>query len=143
VELLGGPEVLGRRIGSGLEAHDLIFGGLPAESLLSLVDAASILSAHEGNLDKALGISMRTLQRRRSGASRARLSAEQSGRLWKFAELLGRATAIFGSQEEAEAWFQRPALAFDGRLPIDLLGTPAGVELVEDHLTRLEYGVYV
>ena len=28
------------------------------------------------------------------------------------------------------------------RKPIDLLSTPAGVESVEDHLTRLEYGVY-
>ena len=29
------------------------------------------------------------------------------------------------------------------RRPIDLLGTPAGVEMVEDLLGRIEYGVYV
>ncbi|HEV3423731.1 MAG TPA: antitoxin Xre/MbcA/ParS toxin-binding domain-containing protein [Paraburkholderia sp.] len=28
------------------------------------------------------------------------------------------------------------------RCPIDLLSTPAGVELVEDLLERMEYGVY-
>jgi uncharacterized protein (DUF2384 family) len=30
-------------------------------------------------------------------------------------------------------------MALEQRKPIDLLSTPAGVE---DHLTRLEYGVY-
>ena len=33
-------------------------------------------------------------------------------------------------------------MAFEQRKPIDLLSTPAGVASVEDHLTRLEYGVY-
>lgn len=33
-------------------------------------------------------------------------------------------------------------MALDQRKPIDLLSTPAGVESVEDHLTRLEYGIY-
>ena len=34
-------------------------------------------------------------------------------------------------------------MALDGHKPIDLLSTPAGVETIEDHLTRLEYGVYM
>lgn len=42
---------------------------------------------------------------------------------------------------EAEQWLERPAIGLDQRRPIDLLGTPAGVELVEDYLERLEYGV--
>jgi putative toxin-antitoxin system antitoxin component (TIGR02293 family) len=53
-----------------------------------------------------------------------------------------RGTALFGSQPEAEAWLERKAMALDQRRPIDLLSTPAGVEALEDHLTRLEYGVY-
>ena len=49
---------------------------------------------------------------------------------------------MFGSQDEAEQWLDRPAMGLDRRRPINLLATPAGVELVEQHLTRLEYGVY-
>ena len=49
---------------------------------------------------------------------------------------------MFGSQEEAEEWLRRPAMGLDQRRPIDLLATPAGVELVEDFLGRLKYGVY-
>jgi putative toxin-antitoxin system antitoxin component (TIGR02293 family) len=47
-----------------------------------------------------------------------------------------------GSQEAAEQWLERPAIGLDQRRPIDLLSTPAGVELVETFLERLEYGVY-
>jgi putative toxin-antitoxin system antitoxin component (TIGR02293 family) len=70
------------------------------------------------------------------------LSLEQSGRTWKFAEILARATAVFGSQQEAEQWLERPAIGLDQRRPLDLLATQAGVRLVEDFLQRLEYGVY-
>jgi putative toxin-antitoxin system antitoxin component (TIGR02293 family) len=58
------------------------------------------------------------------------------------AEILARATQVFGSQEEAEQWLERPAMGLDNNRPLDLLDTPAGVEMVEDFLTRLEYGVY-
>ncbi len=33
-------------------------------------------------------------------------------------------------------------MALEQRKPIDMLSTPAGFELVEEHLTRVEYGVY-
>jgi putative toxin-antitoxin system antitoxin component (TIGR02293 family) len=60
----------------------------------------------------------------------------------KLAEILAKATLIFGSLEQAEQWLERPATGLDQRKPIDLLETPAGVKLVEDFLTRLEHGVY-
>ena len=71
------------------------------------------------------------------------LRPEQSGRTWKFAEILAKATAVLGSQEEAEQWLERPAIGLNQRRPIDLLATPAGVEMIEDFLERLEFGVYV
>ncbi len=142
VALLGGPRALPRRVRGHLEVHDLLQEGLPGHALKLLFDSVTILRApHGGSLEKAVGISLRTYQRRKDAPDKP-LSPEQSGRTWKFAEILGRATELFGSQAEAEAWLERPAMALDRRKPIDLLSTPAGVEAVEDHLTRLEYGVY-
>jgi putative toxin-antitoxin system antitoxin component (TIGR02293 family) len=57
-------------------------------------------------------------------------------------EILARATSAFGSQAAAEQWLAQPAIGLDGRRPIDVLATPAGVELVEDLLGRIKYGVY-
>ncbi|HLY53960.1 MAG TPA: antitoxin Xre/MbcA/ParS toxin-binding domain-containing protein [Stellaceae bacterium] len=142
VALLGGRSTLRRPVRSRLEAHDLLREGLPGHALKHLVNSIGILrAARHDSLEKAVGISLRTYQRRKEAPDR-KLSPEQSGRAWKFAEILGRVIALLGSQAEAEDWLERPAMALDQRRPIDLLSTPAGVESVEDHLTRLEYGVY-
>ena len=142
VRLLGGQHTLHRRVRSRLEAHDLLREGLPGHALQHLVGCVSIFRvAQHGSMEMAVGISLRTYQRRKDAPDKP-LSPEQSGRTWKFAEILGRATDLFGSQEEAEQWLERPAMALDERRPIELLSTPAGVETVEEHLSRLEYGVY-
>ena len=138
--LLGGRRTLRRHVRSRLEAHDLLQAGLTGHALKHLVDDVGILRDQDG-LEKAIGISLRTYQRRKDALDKP-LSLEQSGRTWKFAEILGRATDLLGSQAEAEAWLERPAMALDLRRPIDLLSTPAGVETLEQHLTRLKYGVY-
>lgn len=137
---LGGPSVLRRPVESALDAHDLLATGIPARALTSLVEQVALLQ-EAANFERALGMSQRTLQRRRDEPDRP-LSVEQSGRTWKFAEILAKAVMVFGSQEDAEAWLQRPAVGLNQRSPLELLSTAAGVEAVEEHLGRLEHGVY-
>ncbi|MBV8455574.1 MAG: DUF2384 domain-containing protein, partial [Acetobacteraceae bacterium] len=119
---------------------DVLVGGLPSAALTHLVERLTVLRKPD-LLEKAVGMSVRTLQRRREGSTKP-LSQEQSARTWKFAKILAKATEVFGSQQEAERWMERPAMALEQRRPIDLMTTPAGVEIVEDLLRRLEYGVY-
>ncbi len=138
--LLGGARVLRHRLVTPLDAHEMLLQGLPGEALTHLVDVVATLKKSE-SFEKALGMSLRTLQRRRDAPAKP-LNLEQSGRAWKFAEILTKATAVLGSQDEAEQWLERPAIGLDQRRPIDLLRTPAGVEIVETFLKRLEYGVY-
>jgi putative toxin-antitoxin system antitoxin component (TIGR02293 family) len=138
--LLGGARVLRRSLQGRLDVHEMILQGLPSRALSHLVDSLVVLRKTP-SLEKAVGMSLRTFQRR-EGAPAKPLSQEQGGRTWKFAEVLAKATTVFGSQEEAERWLERPAIGLDGRCPIDLLATSAGTEMVEDYLTRIEYGVY-
>jgi putative toxin-antitoxin system antitoxin component (TIGR02293 family) len=138
--LLGGRETLHQGLASRLDAHEMLLSGLPW-SALSHLSRQLVLLGKDGLLETAIGISPRTFQRNQAEPGR-RLSLEQSGRTWKFAEILSRAIAIFGSQEDAENRLRQNSIALEQRRPIDLLQSPAGVELVEQHLTRLEYGVY-
>jgi putative toxin-antitoxin system antitoxin component (TIGR02293 family) len=140
-ELLGGARVLRSTPRSPLDAHEMLLHGLPGNALRHLIDSLSVLEK-SASLEKAVGMSLRTFQRRKDAPAR-RLSQEQSGRTWKFAEILAKATAAFGSREAAEQWLQNPVMGLDQRRPIDLLATPAGVELVEVFLERLKYGVYM
>jgi putative toxin-antitoxin system antitoxin component (TIGR02293 family) len=140
-DLLGGPRVLRRHLETALDTHDLLLAGLPARALDHLVGEVTVLK-HADILERAVGISERTYYRRKKEAPEKLLSREQSGRVWKFAEILARAAALFGSQQAAEQWLEEPAMALDRRRPIDLFSTPAGVETLETYLTRVEYGVY-
>lgn len=58
------------------------------------------------------------------------------------AEVTVIATRVLGTSELAEHWLTHPALALDGRRPLDLLTTAAGIQAVKDLLTRMEFGVY-
>jgi putative toxin-antitoxin system antitoxin component (TIGR02293 family) len=138
--LLGAPHTLRKVPQSPLEAHEMLLRGLPAKALTHLVDNFVFLR-WDDSFAKAIGMSLRTYQRHMSTTA-THLNPEQSGRTWKLAEILARATAVFGSKQDAEQWLEQPAIGLDQRKPIDLLATPAGTELVEDFLVRLEHGVY-
>jgi putative toxin-antitoxin system antitoxin component (TIGR02293 family) len=138
-DLLGGSQTLGSAIESDLEAHKLLDRGLPRGAVTSLIENLHDIPVIE--VSEALGISPRTLQRHKTTPVEL-LDVQQSGRAWKFAEILAKATRVLGSQDEAEQWLRRPAIGLDQQRPVDLLTTPAGVKLVEDYLGRLEYNVY-
>ncbi len=57
--------------------------------------------------------------------------------------IVAKATGVFGTIADARAWLARPAIGLNQRRPIDLLDTPAGVDMVANFLEQLKYGVYV
>lgn len=138
-DLLGGSQTFGSPINTELDAHELLHRGLPRGALTSLIEKLHDIPVIE--VSEALGMSLRTVQRHKSTPVEL-LDVQQSGRAWKFAEILAKATRALGSQDEAEQWLRRPAIGLDQQRPINLLRTPAGVRLVEDYLGRLEYDVY-
>ena len=140
VALLGGKKMLHHSIDSQMDAHDLILRGIPSEALAHLLGSLDRLRLAP-SMERAVGLSLRTFQRRKEAGTKP-LSQEQSGKTWKFAEVLASATEVLGSQDAAEEWLEASAMALDGKRPLELLATPAGTEMVEDLLGRMQYGVY-
>jgi len=138
--LLGGRHVLRHKLTSQLDVHGVVKAGLPGAALHHLVDHLTSLDL-DTSLEKGVGMSRRTYQRSKEVPARP-LSIDQSGRTWKFAEVLALATDVLGSQEAAERWLQEPAIGLNQHRPIDLLQTPSGTESVETLLQRINYGVY-
>lgn len=136
-KLLGNPG--GHEPLTPLEAHVLIREGLPARSLLKVLNEA--VNVASSDMLFVLDISQRTRDRLKR-TPKKRLALEQSDRLWRYAELLAAAIEVFGSREAAEDWLTKPATALDRRVPLELLSTAPGAQLVEDLLTRLRYNVY-
>jgi putative toxin-antitoxin system antitoxin component (TIGR02293 family) len=140
VSLIGGDHMFSPVVGSSLDAHLAILKGFSNRALTHLVGNVAVMQQVDV-MERVVGISLRTVQRLKKKGATKPLSQEQSGGIWKFAEVLARATRVLGSQEEAEVWLSRMVIGLCQRRPIDLLATTAGVEIVEDQHERLEYGV--
>ncbi|MBV9989770.1 MAG: DUF2384 domain-containing protein [Alphaproteobacteria bacterium] len=139
-EIFGGRQALGQVLETGFDAHQMLDKGLKSKALVHLVQKQVKHIPRDAVL-KAIGMSERTYQRHKKTPNKP-VSSDQSGRAWKFAEVLAEATRVMGGQDLAEEWLERPALALNRRRPIDLLSTPAGTEMVMNLLGRLKYGVY-
>lgn len=108
-------------------------------AITSLVHQLKCLTTDE--IAQLLGVSSRTL-RRISDSPQKRAPKALEARAWTVARTLAKASDIFGSKEEAERWFVRPAMGLDQRRPVDLAQSVDGAQLMSDFLGRLEYGVY-
>lgn len=88
---------------------------------------------------KYLIIPRATLARRKK--RRDKLSVDEGDRVVRLAKAWAFAREVWGSDEDARAFFFRPHQMLEGRKPIDvLLGTDTGARLVEEILGRLKYG---
>lgn len=141
MELLGGELVCHRTFQSGLDAHEWLEQGLPNKALIHFIEHLAELK-QSTSLRKVIGMSLRTIQRRKEGDPDETLSLEQGNRLWRFATILAKAIEVFGSQHEAERWLDQPAIGLNQRVPMELLATTAGFGIVENHLDRIMFGVY-
>lgn len=141
VDLLGGKSAFDHPFSTALEAHENIQLGFPAKSLTVFLNQFPTIGRVD-TIDKVVGVSLRTFQRQKKAGAKQRLNREQSGKLYKAAEIVAKAVDVLGSPQAAERFLDEPVMALDGKRPIDLLSTPAGAELVERHLVRLDYGVY-
>jgi putative toxin-antitoxin system antitoxin component (TIGR02293 family) len=110
--------------------------GLPASSVLHL---AKSLHTTENYLLPIIGISDRTLQRRRK--EKKPLDPVESDRVYRLAKVYARAHEVFEDEEVALDWLKSRNRAL-GEVPLMLLDTEAGTDLVERVLTRIEHGVY-
>lgn len=127
------------KIRSAFEIHEMIERGLPSQDVIHFVESVNLF--HDKKVVvKVIGMSERTLYRRVKKPEP--LTAEQSSRTWRFAEILTKAEDVLGDPDEAQRWMNTPAMGLEGHKPIDLITTQVGYELVDDFLTRMDYGVY-
>ncbi|MCG5515445.1 MULTISPECIES: antitoxin Xre-like helix-turn-helix domain-containing protein [unclassified Ectothiorhodospira] len=110
--------------------------GLPASSVLNM---ARTLQTTENYLLPIISISDRTLQRRRK--EKKLLDPVESDRLYRLAKVYARAIEVFEDEGVALDWLKSMNRAL-GDVPLMLLDTEAGTDMVERVLTRIEHGVY-
>jgi putative toxin-antitoxin system antitoxin component (TIGR02293 family) len=136
--LLGGTNVLGRGVDSGLRLAEAVAAGLPSGALDAMLAHFAATTISKGRVYRVVG-KTRTLQRKRRDHSD--LSADESDRLARLARLAACAEDSLGSRESGARWLGKPNRALDGQAPIALLATDAGAVAVEQVLGRIVHGV--
>lgn len=70
-----------------------------------------------------------------------KLSGTEQDRVYRAERVLERALQVLEDEEAAKAWLTRTNRSLGGEVPLALLDTEVGYELVLDTLGRIEYGV--
>lgn len=58
-------------------------------------------------------------------------------------KVLDRANSVFEDRDKAMIWLNSPCYELGGQIPMKLLDTPEGTELVMDTLGKIEHGIFV
>jgi putative toxin-antitoxin system antitoxin component (TIGR02293 family) len=138
-EYLGGKRFWYREPCNRMDVHAAVHCGVPYGSVVFLVSKMERLQAQD--VAKVLGFSTKLLRHRAIRADDP-MPASLASKAWCFAEVLAKATAVYGDRELAELWSSDETIGLGGRRPIGMLRTSQGAELVDELLARLAFGVY-
>lgn len=130
----------GRKVASGSHSNYKLVDSLMLNDLVRMARSAD--ETRENQIISAVLGGTLSAVRRRSKDSSKLLNPDQGTRALRFAQVLTQAQHIFGDRLIASRWFFEHAIALDGEAPAQLLLNPFGYDLVIDHMTRIEYGVY-
>ena len=99
---------------------------------------ARLLDVDQSLLLRILGVSERTVQRKRLHSER--LSPTASDRLYRIDRIYDLAVDVFGDGSKAAQWLKRPSRALQNESPLRLLDTDAGTQQVEQELRQIQFG---
>lgn len=134
-KILGGEKVIHKRIAKRLDLFELGRKGIPKQSLTNLLRFMNISLRQAEEL---LPVSERTIQRKPSDSL---LSSVVSESVIKISEVVAKGIEVFENKEKFLLWLKQKNLALGGHIPMELLKSTFGAELVIDELGRMEYGV--
>jgi putative toxin-antitoxin system antitoxin component (TIGR02293 family) len=99
---------------------------------------AELSNQNPNTLSGYLNLSFKTLTRYRR--SRKKLSPDKSEQLLKWIRLYIKGLSVFGELSSFNNWMVKPAYGLGNMIPINLMNTSMGIDLIMEELQRIEYG---
>lgn len=110
--------------------------GTPARTIPHI---ASTLGISQDKLFELLDLPKSTVKGRIS--ANGMLSPTEQDRVYRAEKVLARAVQVLEDEDAARTWLNRENRSLGGEIPLALLDTEPGYELVLDTLGQIEYGV--
>jgi putative toxin-antitoxin system antitoxin component (TIGR02293 family) len=122
--------------GDTYEVISKMRSGTPARTVAAI---AANLGLSPDTLFDLLRLPKSTLKGRIS--SGGKLSAPEQDRMYRADKVLSRAVQVLEDEKSAKAWLSRSNRSLGGEMPLALLDTEVGFELVLDTLEGIKFGV--
>lgn len=101
-------------------------------------DVVTLSGYNKKNIADIMDTSYKTYSRYKK--ERKRLDANQGERLLKLKALFSFGTEVFGSIRSFQAWLQKPAFGIGQVIPLQIIKTSTGIDLVMNEITNIAYG---
>ena len=122
---------------SGIELHREIEAGIPGKSIPTLI---IVLDMTREDFSDLLGRARKTLS---DLVQREHLSRADSDLLYRIARAIVHAVSVFEDASYAVRWLKEPNEALGGAIPLSLLATVEGDEVLHAELGAVEHGMPV
>ncbi len=109
--------------------------GVPARTAFAV---ANLLQISFDELADLLHTTTKTLRTYRD--TNKRLAPAASEQVLKLLALARQGGEVFGEPVAFRGWLGKPAYGLDGQLPLALLQTSGGIDLVAEEVSRIAYG---
>jgi len=119
-----------------LEVIKTLRGGTPASVVPEL---AQRLGISQDGLFDILGLARSTIKNRIS--TKGNLAPAEQDRIYRADRVWSRTLQVLEDEDAARTWITRSNRTLGGEVPLALLDTDFGYELVLDTLGRIEYGI--
>jgi len=103
------------------------------EDILDISGVAKIFLA-----ENVFDMSVKTMFRYQK--ENKKLNARLSETALKFINLLNKGVEVFGEINSLRNWLNKPAFGLGNKIPMEMLNTNTGIDLIEEELLRIEYG---
>ena len=135
-EVLGGVEVLQKKIQNRMDLVELSNKGVTKDALLRL---GRYLNLSISQMADLVAVTERTIQRYTLSKTFNRIVSEQ---ILQIAEVAVKGTNTFGDKDKFLSWMHQPNKALANKTPMSLLRSRFGTEMILDELGRIEHGVF-
>jgi len=110
--------------------------GVNASIFFELVDVSGI--SRNFLAEEVFDVSVKTMLRYRN--ENKKLNPRNSEIALKLINLFDKGIEIFSSIESLVAWLKKPAFGLGNQIPINIMNTNTGIDLIEEELIRIEFG---
>lgn len=132
------PEVIYQRLRPRVSSHTTLafeaLAGVPA----TIFDDVVGLFGHHDYMAEVIELNPKTIHKYQ--VQRIKFSPAKSELMLKLVSLYRKGTDTFGARESFLSWLSKPAYGIDNRIPLHLIKTSDGIDLISEELDRIQYG---